>query len=40
MNKDKGNKAKVYEAYDEIIHWFDEARTKTLMETEYLNLIH
>ncbi len=33
------NKTKVYEAYDEIIDWFDAARTKTLMESEYLNLI-
>lgn len=33
------NKTKVYEAYDEIIDWFDEARTKSLMESEYLNLI-
>lgn len=35
----KRNQAKVYEVYDEIIHWFDDARTKTLMELEYLNLI-
>jgi trans-aconitate methyltransferase len=35
----KRNKAKVYEAYEEIVQWFDEARTKTLMESEYLNLI-
>jgi ubiquinone/menaquinone biosynthesis C-methylase UbiE len=35
----KSNKTKVYEVYDKIIHWFDEARTKTLMESEYLNLI-
>jgi 2-polyprenyl-3-methyl-5-hydroxy-6-metoxy-1,4-benzoquinol methylase len=35
----KRNKTKVYEVYDEIINWFDEARTKTLMESEYLNLI-
>jgi len=33
------NKNKVYEAYDQIIHWFDDARTKTLMELDYLNLI-
>lgn len=33
------NKTKVYEAYDQIIHWFDDARTKTLMELDYLNLI-
>lgn len=35
----KRNKEKVYESYDEIVHWFDDARTKTLMESEYLNLI-
>jgi ubiquinone/menaquinone biosynthesis C-methylase UbiE len=35
----KRNKEKVYESYEEIVHWFDEARTKTLMESEYLNLI-
>jgi ubiquinone/menaquinone biosynthesis C-methylase UbiE len=35
----KLNKEKVYEVYDEIIRWFDEARTKTLMEKEYLDLI-
>lgn len=35
----KRNQAKVYEVYDEIIQWFDDARTKTLMELEYLNLI-
>lgn len=33
------NKKKVYKSYDEIVQWFDEARTKTLMESEYLNLI-
>ena len=33
------NKTKVYEVYDEIINWFDDARTKSLMESEYLNLI-
>lgn len=33
------NKIKVYEVYDEIIDWFDDARTKSLMESEYLNLI-
>lgn len=33
------NKEKVYKSYDEIVQWFDEARTKTLMESEYLNLI-
>lgn len=36
---DKYDKTKVYEAYDKIIDWFDNARTKTLMESEYLNLI-
>lgn len=35
----KLNKTKVYEVYDEIITWFDEARSKRLMESEYLNLI-
>jgi 2-polyprenyl-3-methyl-5-hydroxy-6-metoxy-1,4-benzoquinol methylase len=35
----KQNKERVYESYDEIVHWFDDARTKTLMESEYLNLI-
>lgn len=35
----KRNKARVYESYEEIVHWFDDARTKTLMEAEYLNLI-
>jgi 2-polyprenyl-3-methyl-5-hydroxy-6-metoxy-1,4-benzoquinol methylase len=35
----KGNKEKVYEPYEEIVQWFDDARTKTLMESEYLNLI-
>lgn len=35
----KRNKEKVYEAYDKIVDWFDDARTKTLMESEYLNLI-
>ncbi len=33
------NKEKVYESYEKIIDWFDDARTKTLMESEYLNLI-
>jgi 2-polyprenyl-3-methyl-5-hydroxy-6-metoxy-1,4-benzoquinol methylase len=33
------NKTKVYEVYEEIIVWFDDARTKSLMESEYLNLI-
>ncbi|MDP3268899.1 MAG: class I SAM-dependent methyltransferase [Legionella sp.] len=33
------NKTKVYEVYDEIINWFDDARNKRLMESEYLNLI-
>ncbi len=35
----KRNKEKVYECYEEIVSWFDNARTKTLMESEYLNLI-
>lgn len=35
----KQNKERVYESYDEIVQWFDDARTKTLMESEYLNLI-
>jgi 2-polyprenyl-3-methyl-5-hydroxy-6-metoxy-1,4-benzoquinol methylase len=35
----KQNKEKVYESYEEIVRWFDDARTKTLMESEYLNLI-
>jgi len=35
----KRNKEKVYESYKEIVQWFDESRTKTLMESEYLNLI-
>ncbi|VVC74851.1 hypothetical protein AQUSIP_01250 [Aquicella siphonis] len=35
----KRNKEKVYEAYEEIVDWFDGARTKTLMESEYLDLI-
>ncbi len=33
------NKTKVYEAYEQIVDWFDDARTKNLMESEYLNLI-
>lgn len=35
----KINKTKVYEVYEKIIDWFDDARTKSLMESEYLNLI-
>lgn len=35
----KLNKTKVYKSYDEIVQWYDAARTKTLMESEYLNLI-
>lgn len=35
----KRNKEQVYKAYDKIVPWFDDARTKTLMESEYLNLI-
>jgi ubiquinone/menaquinone biosynthesis C-methylase UbiE len=30
---------KVYEAYEQIVEWFDNARTKTLMESKYLHLI-
>nr|WP_242604607.1 class I SAM-dependent methyltransferase [Legionella fairfieldensis] len=33
------NKTKVYEVYEEIVDWIDDARTKTLMELKYLNLI-
>jgi len=39
MSMSKMNKTKVYEVYEEIIVWFDDARTKSLMESEYLNLI-
>jgi 2-polyprenyl-3-methyl-5-hydroxy-6-metoxy-1,4-benzoquinol methylase len=35
----KPNKEKVYECYEKIVNWFDDARTKSLMEAEYLNLI-
>ncbi len=36
----KRNKDNVYRVYDEIIHWFDNARTKDLnMEKSYLNFI-
>ncbi|WP_028389025.1 methyltransferase domain-containing protein [Legionella fairfieldensis] len=35
----KMNKTKVYEVYEEIVDWIDDARTKTLMELKYLNLI-
>lgn len=35
----KMNKTKVYEVYDELINWFDDVRNKSLMESEYLNLI-
>lgn len=35
----KPNQTKVYEVYEKIVDWFDGARTKTLMEVEYLNLI-
>lgn len=35
----KLNKTRVDKVYDEIINWFDDARTKNLMESEYLNLI-
>lgn len=37
--KEKRKKEKVYESYEEIVDWFDNARTKTLMEAEYLSLI-
>ncbi len=39
MDMAKQNKERVYESYEEIVQWFDDARTKTLMESEYLNLI-
>lgn len=35
----KQDKEKIYESYEKIVDWFDDARTKTLMESEYLNLI-
>ena len=35
----KSNKEKAYESYEEIVQWFDDAHTKTLMESQYLNLI-
>ncbi|WP_133137052.1 class I SAM-dependent methyltransferase [Legionella rowbothamii] len=35
----KRYKKQVYKAYEKIVDWFDEARTKTLIEAEYLNLI-
>lgn len=35
----KRNKERVYESYEKIVDWYDDARTKTLMESEYLNLI-
>lgn len=35
----KRSKDKVYESYDEIVSWCDDARNKTLIEFEYLNLI-
>lgn len=33
------NKPKVYEAYEEIVEWYDDARAKNLMELEYLNFV-
>lgn len=33
------HKKHVYKAYEHIVDWMDAARTKTLMEAEYLNLI-
>jgi 2-polyprenyl-3-methyl-5-hydroxy-6-metoxy-1,4-benzoquinol methylase len=33
------NKTQVYKAYEKIVDWFDAARTKSLMESEYLDLI-
>jgi 2-polyprenyl-3-methyl-5-hydroxy-6-metoxy-1,4-benzoquinol methylase len=39
MTMTQRNKDKVYECYEKIVDWFDDARTKTLMESEYLNLI-
>ncbi|MFN7097424.1 MAG: class I SAM-dependent DNA methyltransferase [Gammaproteobacteria bacterium] len=33
------NKQHVYDAYDEIVEWYDANRSKSLMEKEYLNLI-
>lgn len=33
------NKTRVYAAYEQIVNWFDQARTKSLMEVEYLKLI-
>lgn len=35
----KRNKTQVYKVYEKIVDWFDEARTKSLMESEYLHLI-
>ncbi|MFJ1267062.1 trans-aconitate 2-methyltransferase [Legionella lytica] len=35
----KRHKKQVYKAYEHIVDWMDAARTKTLMEAEYLNLI-
>lgn len=31
-NMAKQSKEKVYESFDEIVEWYDDARTKTLME--------
>ncbi len=36
---DKGNQDKVYEAYERIAEWYDNERSKTLDEREYLDLI-
>jgi 2-polyprenyl-3-methyl-5-hydroxy-6-metoxy-1,4-benzoquinol methylase len=33
------NKSHVYEAYEEIVEWYDTNRSKHLMEIEYLNVI-
>ena len=35
----KRNKTKVYECYEAMVDWFDNARTKTLMEARYLDLM-
>ncbi|WP_058534619.1 class I SAM-dependent methyltransferase [Legionella saoudiensis] len=35
----KRHQKQVYKAYEHIVDWFDKARTKTLMESEYLHLI-
>ncbi|MDA0782466.1 MAG: class I SAM-dependent methyltransferase [Proteobacteria bacterium] len=38
-NMSEINKQNVYEVYDKIFEWYDNARTKTLMEKEYLDLV-